>query len=144
MRETIIPIILHADIDLPYCAHYGEWCDLRAAEDVKMWRGEFKLISLGVSMKLPRGYEAIVAPRSSTMKNFGIFMANGIGVIDSLFCGDNDIWQFPAIALRDTEIHKGDRIAQFRIQQQQGQITFVKTDTLNSEGRGGIGSTGTR
>lgn len=144
MRETIIPIILHADIDLPYCAHYGEWCDLRAAEDVKMWRGELKLISLGVSMKLPRGYEAIVAPRSSTMKNFGIFMANGIGVIDSLFCGDNDIWQFPAIALRDTEIHKNDRIAQFRIQQQQGMITFVKTDTLNSEGRGGIGSTGTR
>ena len=40
------------------------------------------MIRLGVGMILPEGYEAHVAPRSSTYKNFGIIQTNSIGVID--------------------------------------------------------------
>lgn len=123
-------------------AHKGEWYDLRAGEDVDMVAGEYKRISLGVSIKLPEGFEAIVAPRSSTFEKFGIIQANSIGVIDNGYSGDNDVWQFGAIAMRDTHISKNDRIAQFRILYGQPETQIVKVEHLDSKGRGGFGSTG--
>ena len=120
----------------------GDWIDLRAAETVEMRVGEFKLISLGVSMKLPEGYEAHLAPRSSTFKKWGITQANSFGVIDNSYSGTNDIWRVPVIAHRDTTIYEGDRICQFRIVKKQPEITFVEVDKLDSEDRGGFGSTG--
>ena len=120
----------------------GDWIDLRIAEDVEMEQGEYKLLSLGVSMQLPEGYEAHVAPRSSTFKNFGIICANSFGIIDESYCGDNDIWKFPAIALRRTKISKGDRICQFRIVKKMPEVEFVEVETLGNADRGGIGSTG--
>ena len=120
----------------------GDWIDLRAAETVEMTVGEFKLISLGVSMKLPEGYEAHLAPRSSTFKKWGITQANSFGVIDNSYSGTNDIWRVPVIAHRDTTIYEGDRICQFRIVKKQPEITFVEVDELDSEDRGGFGSTG--
>ncbi len=120
----------------------SDWYDLRASEDVEMKAGEFKLIKLGIAIQLPKGYEAIMAPRSSTFKNFGILQTNSIGVIDETFCGDDDQWRFPALAMRDTVIHKNDRICQFRILQHQPEIKFITVQTLNNANRGGIGSTG--
>ena len=120
----------------------GDLIDLRAAEDVEMKAGEFKLISLGVSMKLPEGWKAQMYPRSSTFKNFGIIQANSVGQIDNSYSGTNDIWKFPAIALRDTVIHKNDRICQFEIVPVQPPIRFTKVQVLDDEDRGGIGSTG--
>ena len=116
--------------------------DLRAAETVEMKVGDFKLIRLGVGMKLPKGYKANVYPRSSTYKNFGIILANSVGQIDNSYSGDNDEWRFPAIALRDTVIHKNDRICQFEIQKIQPEIQFEEVDHLDEVSRGGIGSTG--
>lgn len=121
----------------------GDLIDLRAAETVEMKKGEFRLIKLGVGMKLPDGYKANVYPRSSTYKNFGIILANSVGQIDNSYSGDNDEWRFPAIALRDTIIHKNDRICQFEIQKIQPEIEFVEVEHLDAESRGGIGSTGT-
>lgn len=121
----------------------GDLIDLRAAETVKMKKGEFRLIKLGVGMKLPDGYKANMYPRSSTYKNFGIILANSVGQIDNSYSGDNDEWKFPAIALRDTIIHKNDRICQFEIQKIQPEIEFVEVEHLDAESRGGIGSTGT-
>ena len=121
----------------------GDLIDLRAAETVEMKKGEFRLIKLGVGMKLPDGYKANVYPRSSTYKNFGIILANSVGQIDNSYSGDNDEWRFPAIALRDTVIHKNDRICQFEIQKIQPEIEFVEVEHLDAESRGGIGSTGT-
>jgi dUTP pyrophosphatase len=143
MREFVIPIKVH-DAELPVPEHksWGDWVDLRAAETVEMKQGEFRIISLGVSMRLPNGYEANVVPRSSTFKNFGVLMANSFGVIDNNYCGNDDVWGFPAIAMRDTVINKGDRIAQFRIVQRQPKLVFAKVDDLNSKNRGGFGSTG--
>lgn len=120
----------------------GDWIDLRAAERVEMKSGEYRLIRLGVGMILPDGYEAQVAPRSSAFKNFGIVLANSLGIIDNSYSGDADEWHFPAVALRDTIIEKGDRICQFRIVKNQPRIDFVRVAHLNDESRGGIGSTG--
>lgn len=120
----------------------GDWIDLRAAEDVTLKAGEFKLIPLGVAMQLPEGYEAHVAPRSSTFKNFGIIQSNSFGVVDNSYAGDKDIWKFPAYALRDTEIHVNDRICQFRIVKKQPEIQFDEVETLGNANRGGFGSTG--
>lgn len=120
----------------------GDFIDLRAAEDVTLKRGDFKLISLGISFELPKGYEAIIVPRSSTFKNFGIIQPNSPACIDESYCGDNDIIKYPAYALRDSEIHKNDRICQFRIQKHQPKINFEEVETLGNEARGGFGSTG--
>lgn len=127
---------------LEYIDGKSDWIDLRAAEDVSFKKGEFHLIPLGVAMQLPSGYEAHVVPRSSTFKNFGILQVNSMGIIDESYCGDDDWWFFPALAIRDTEIHAGDRICQFRIMEHQPEITFEETDCLGNANRGGFGSTG--
>ena len=119
----------------------GDWIDLRSAENVFLHEGEYRLLRLGVGMILPDGYEAHVLPRSSTPSKFGIIMANSMGVIDNSYSGDSDEWKFPAVALWDTEIKKGDRIAQFRIVKNQPRIKFRIVNHLNEISRGGIGST---
>lgn len=129
---------------LQYIGDKSDWIDLRAAEDVTMKAGEFKLIPLGIAMQLPEGYEAHIVPRSSTFKNFGIIQTNHMGVIDETYCGDTDQWMFPAYATRDTEIHVNDRICQFRIIEHQPTLVFEETDTLSAESRGGFGSTGVK
>lgn len=122
----------------------GDWIDLRAAERVEMKAGEYRLIRLGVGMILPDGYEAHILPRSSTPSKFGIMIANSMGVIDNSYSGDGDEWKCPAYAIRDTVIEKGDRIAQFRIIENQPRLTFTRVFRLNEKNRGGIGSTGAR
>ena len=120
----------------------SDWIDLRAAEDVTLKKGEVYYIPLGVAIELPKGYEALVAPRSSTPKNFFVIMANSIGVIDETFRGDNDQWCMPAYAIQDTEIKKGERICQFRIIEHQPEIEFEVVDHLGNEDRGGWGTSG--
>lgn len=122
----------------------GDWIDLRAAEDITIKKDEFKLIPLGVAMELPEGYEAHVVPRSSTYKHFGVIQTNSMGVIDESYKGDNDFWFFPAYALRDTDISKGERICQFRIMKKMPQVELIEVDNLGNEDRGGLGSTGTK
>lgn len=127
---------------LRYIDGKSDWIDLRASENVTLKKGEFKLIPLGVAMELPKGYEAHIVPRSSTYKNFGIIQVNHCGVIDGSYCGDNDMWRMPVIALRDTEIHVNDRICQFRIFKNQPAIKFDEVSHLEGEDRGGFGTTG--
>ena len=122
----------------------GDWIDLRAAGTYELKAGEFKLIPLGVGMQLPQGYEAHVAPRSSTFKNFGVIQANSVGVVDNSYCGDNDQWFYPVIAMRDTIIHTNDRICQFRIMENQPHLTFTTVEKLGDTDRGGHGSTGVK
>lgn len=121
----------------------SDWIDLRAAKDMVLKKGDFALIPLGVAMQLPKGYEAHVVPRSSTFKNFGIIQTNHQGVIDCSYCGDNDQWFMPVLAVRDTQIHKNDRVCQFRIMENQPKIQFTEVSVLEGADRGGHGSTGT-
>ncbi|MBR6709573.1 MAG: deoxyuridine 5'-triphosphate nucleotidohydrolase [Clostridia bacterium] len=122
----------------------GDWVDLRAAEEVSLSAGEFKIISLGVSMRLPEGYEAHLVPRSSTFKKWGIIQVNHMGVIDNSYSGDGDVWGMPVLAMRDTVIHKNDRICQFRIVERMPSVSFREVDRLEGPDRGGFGSTGTK
>ena len=127
---------------LRYIDGKSDFIDLRSAEDVELKAGDFKLISLGVSMELPKGYEAHIVPRSSTFKNFGIIQTNSMGIVDESYRGDSDIWKMPVYATRDTIIHKNDRICQFRIMEHQPTIKFEEVEHLEGEERGGFGSTG--
>lgn len=151
----------------------GDWYDLSCAEEVVMMSPiaeilkkhndtKFRkvifhqqLIDLGIAMQLPKGYEAIVAPRSSTFKHFGVTQTNSIGVIDNKYCGDNDWWKFSALAFRDSKIKPKDRICQFKIQLSQDATTwqkikwmfskrvkFIEVEHLGNPDRGGFGGTG--
>lgn len=122
----------------------GDWIDLRAAQTIEFKQFDFKLIPLGVGMKLPDGYEANIVPRSSTFKNFGILQTNSFAVIDNSYSGNDDQWLFPALALRDTVINEGDRICQFRINAKMPNVEFKTVTELDEVSRGGIGSTGTK
>lgn len=121
----------------------GDWIDLYTSSEVSLQTGDFMYIDLGVSMELPAGYEAIQAPRSSTFKNWGLLQANSIGVYDESFCGDADIWKFPAYATRDVTIPAHTRLCQFRIIKHQPDFIFDEVDTLGNIARGGWGTTGT-
>lgn len=169
---TKIKIKRFNDVPFPEIIEKGEWIDLCASEDIKLKAPqaktlkpngnektrdvEFKVsyIPLGVAMKLPKGYEAIVASRSSTPKNFNIICANSMGIIDNSYSGNDDMWKFPAITLKNTFIKKGTRICQFRIQLSQkatiwqkikwlfsGKIKLVEVTNLEDTNRGGFGST---
>lgn len=127
---------------LAYIDGKSDWIDLRASEEVTLKQGEFALVPLGVAMELPKGYEAHIVPRSSTYKNFGVIQANHCGVVDGSYCGDNDMWHMPVIAMRDTQIHVNDRICQFRIMKNQPEILFEEVEHLEGKDRGGFGTTG--
>ena len=127
---------------LRYIDGKSDWIDLRSAADIELKAGEFKLIPLGIAIELPHGYEAHVVPRSSTFKNFGVLQVNSMGVIDETYCGDNDQWFMPVLAVRDTKICVNDRICQFRIMEHQPALTFEQVDHLEGADRGGFGSTG--
>lgn len=133
----------------------GDWFDLRSRKDYHGNKGEFTLIPLGVAMMLPEGFEAVVAPRSSSFMNYKFIMTNSIGVIDNSYCGNNDEWKCPAYFLESGDIKKGDRICQFRIQPSQkapfyvklkwlfsSKIKFKKVEQLEAADRDGFGSSG--
>ena len=141
---------------MPVINKKGDWIDLRAAKNMSFSLKEaVNYIPLGVAMQLPKGFEAIVASRSSTPKKQGMFIPCGIGIIDNSYSGNGDQWHFIAIPLKDTKVNKGDRICQFRIQLSQkatfiqklkwlfsNKIELVQVNNLNEENRGGLGSTG--
>jgi dUTP pyrophosphatase len=129
---------------LPEKIVQGDWIDLRARGEYTIKKGDIQLIKLGVAMELPAGYEAVLAPRSSMAKNFGIMCANSFGVIDHSYCGDHDEWGMFVFAIRDTIIKDGDRICQFRIQRNQPTIKFEEVESLGNPDRNGFGSTGRR
>ena len=120
----------------------GDWIDLRARERIELPRMGYREIPLGIAMHLPKGYEAHMKPRSGTFKHWGIVQTNSVATIDESYCGDNDEWKMPVVALRNTVIEKGDRICQFRIVEKMPAVSFVEVDSLGNPDRGGLGSTG--
>lgn len=157
----------------------GDWFDLCAAKDIKLVAStastlrystkknpvseedkpkkrnvtfQSVLIPLGVCMELPKGYEAIVIPRSSTFKKYGLIQTNSVGLIDNSYNSEKDEWKFPGLATKDTIIPKGTRIAQFRIQLSQkatmwqklkwlmsSSVKLVQVEHLDNKPRGGFG-----
>lgn len=136
--------VKYHDPDLPKIIgiEKGDWIDLRAAERVCLFKGDYRAINLGVSIEVPEGYEALLVPRSSTFKNWGIIQANGIGIIDESYCGDDDVWMMPVYATREAIIEKGDRICQFRIIKHQPDLDIKEVESLGNDNRGGFGTSG--
>lgn len=128
---------------LEFIEDKSDWIDLRASMGGSFKAGDFALVDLGVSMKLPEGYEAHIAPRSSTFKNYGIIQTNSVGVVDNSFSGTNDVWKMPCYFTHDTTINQYDRICQFRLMKKMEPVEFVETNCLDSVNRNGFGSTGT-
>ena len=143
-KKMTIEVKYLADIEPIKIMDVGSMIDLRCAEDIVMKKGEFKLIPLGVAMKLPDGYYGQVFPRSSTFPKYKLLMANSVGIIDQKYCGNNDMWYFPALAFEDTEIKKNTRICQFGIFQEPLYTEIKEVIDLNSVDRGGFGSTGVK
>lgn len=125
---------------VPEC--HGEWIDLRTAEDVYLQPLEYKRISLGVSMEMPAGYYALIVPRSSACEKYGVIMGNSMAVIENEYNGDDNVWGFSAVAIRETHIPKGTRICQFQLFKQAAPVEFDVVESLGNPGRGGWGSTG--
>lgn len=140
---------------------HGNWIDLKSAETVTITKLNNVLISLGVSMRLPNYFQANVVPRSGTFNKYGVIQGNHYGIVDGPtktndgYSGNNDIWKFNAIAVRQTIIAEGDRICQFEIRPTMfapwwvklkwlfvNKIEFIEVDDLKSKDRGGFGSTG--
>lgn len=143
MKPLTIEIkLVSPNVTVPKTLSVGDWVDLQAACDIKLKKGESCLIPLGVCMKLPNGYEAIIAPRSSTFKKYRIIQTNSVGVIDETYCGDDDEWKLPVLATDDTVIEKGTRICQFRLFKHMEAVQFVQVDHMCTKSRGGFGSTG--
>lgn len=123
----------------------GDWIDLYTAETAVIKQNELVVIGLGVSMELPEGYEAHIVPRSSTYKKWKLICANSFGVIDNSYCGDEDVWGFPAIyngKLPQIIVPAHTRLCQFRIERKQPVLDFVEVEKLGNKNRGGFGSTG--
>ena len=151
----------------------GEWIDLKSAKTVKLGAPhattlsgnrtkrtvEFSpvLLPLGIGMRLPKGYEAVLLPRSSTFKYYGSIVSNSQGVIDSTYCGPEDEWKLPLLPILEGEVKEGEKICQFRIQLSQKatiwqkikwlfnnkiKFEFVSEYSNEVESRGGFGTTG--
>ena len=71
-------------------------------------------------------------------------MVNSPGVIENEYCGEDDVWGFAALAMRDTVIREGDRICHFRIMKQMDEVDAVAVEKMSGNSRGGFGSTGVR
>ena len=148
ISDTMFPSVETIKIKyLPGAAHMemtdkGDWCDCFSYEDVTLKKGEYGYVNLGFACQLPAGYEAHLAPRSSTFKHFGVIQTNGFGIIDESFNSNADLWMMPVYAMRDTIIKKGERPCQFRIMKKQPKIEFEEVKDLHNETRGGFGSTG--
>lgn len=140
-----IKVRYSSDIETIKPQDNSDWIDLATSEDVIVQNHSYVEIPLGVAMQLPDGYEAYVIPRSSTFKRYGLIQTNSMGLIDNSYCGDNDIWKFPAWNTRDEPVFvpKGTRICQFRIQRKLEDVKFLPVENLGNADRGGLGSTGT-
>ena len=171
--KQIIKVKVITEGCTPEISKKGDWIDLRAAEDVhidppfaytKSKKGgettrkvkfTHQYVPLGIAMELPAGMEALVAPRSSSIKNFSLIMPNSPAVIDNTYNGDEDEWKGSILCVGEVNIKKGDRICQFRILPSQKATVWQKikwllssgveirvVKSLNNKNRGGLGSTG--
>lgn len=149
-------IDLHSAKTIEYKAPVAD--RLTKNKSVRKVNFEKVMVPLGIGMKLPDGYEALVVPRSSSFKHFGFIQPNSPGLIDGGkfgYCGPDDQWFLPIIPLKDGTIKEGDRVCQFKIQLSQkatmwqkikwlfnNKIEFEFVDNYEGFNRGGEGTSG--
>ncbi len=132
-------------IPLPERKSDGAAClDLSARVDTVIGPKSFGKIPLNVVVQVPKGHWVMLAARSSTHK-LGLLPANGIGIGDEDFCGDDDEYQFLVYNTNETKvkIEKGTRVAQMMVLSYEIP-EIIEVEKMESQNRGGIGSTGTK
>lgn len=145
-QKPPIPVLYKQfDTTLPvpeYKTAQAACLDLVARTTVTIAAGKVGYVPLNIALRLPEGYWALLSARSSLHKR-GLMLANGIGVGDADFCGDQDEYQ--AALLNFTQesvtVERGERIAQLMILPKIA-IALQQVAQLSSQNRGGIGSTG--
>lgn len=120
--------------------------DLRAnvEEPIILKPGERKLISTGLFISLPEGYQAEVRPRSGLALKHGVTVLNSPGTIDSDYRGEIGVILINH-SDEDFVIQKGERIAQMVIACHE-KAEWVPVDSLDDteRGDGGYGHTGVK
>ena len=116
--------------------------DLHARIDLEILPHTLAYVPMNVAIEVPRGYFLLLVARSSTHKK-GLWMANGVGIMDPDFSGDED--EYKAIYYNFTDkpvlIEKGERMAQGLIIKRE-EISWQEVDKMENKTRGGIGTTG--
>jgi dUTP pyrophosphatase len=128
----------------PSRAHHDDAAfDVRAAKPDVVQPGTVALISTGLFLELPTGWEAQIRPRSGLALKKSITLLNSPGTIDAGYRGEVGIIVFNA-GTEPFEVARGDRIAQMVIQRLP-EVELVRADELSetTRGAGGFGSTGT-
>ena len=116
--------------------------DLLCRENAEIPPKEITLIPANIIVETPPGYMLMICARSSTPQKFGLTIAQGIGIIDNDYCGEEDELLIQAYNFTNNPVivNKGDRIAQ---------AVFVRVSTaewneveqMHTDSRGGFGST---
>lgn len=116
--------------------------DFSCIEDVELKSGEVSLVSTGLAVQIPEGYELQIRARSGLSAKFGIFLVNGVGTIDSDYRGEIKIIM-STCKPGSIFLKAGDRIAQgvvAKVERAEVALVAVLDETERAEG--GFGSTG--
>jgi len=118
--------------------------DLYSRIDIEIKAKEIAYVPMNVAIKIPDGYFTLLAGRSSTHK-FGLQSVNGIGVIDSDYCGNDDEIHFAAYNFTEktVKIEKGTRLCQLLLIKCE-KFDFKEVDKMEDPSRGGFGTTGVK
>ena len=117
--------------------------DLASAAAMTIAPGEVTLVPTGLVIEVPEGMFLGVFARSSTPLKRGLMVANGVGVVDSDYCGPEDEIRIPVVNISPgvVEIAPGDRLAQ-GILLPAPRVEWEEVAELQSASRGGFGATG--
>jgi dUTP pyrophosphatase len=142
-KMQIKTLKLNSDASLPAYAKAGDaGADLCSTHAVNLLPGEYKLVSTGIAVEIPRGYVGLIHPRSGLAAKHGITVLNTPGTVDAGYRGEIKVILIN-LSQEVYNISRGERIAQLVIQKVEHAF-FEPVDELDSteRGNGGFGSTG--
>lgn len=127
---------------IPHYAHKGDaGLDLYSAEDYLLKPGERVLVSTGIKIAVPKGYEAQIRPKSGLALNYGLTVLNTPGTIDSGYRGEVGVIVIN-LGKEDVKIEKGKKVAQMVFNKvEEAKFSEEELDDTK-RGIGGFGSTG--
>src|SRR4030095_12318114 len=137
---------LRDGVTLPRYASSGAAAfDLAAAEDVDVPPGEVRLVPTGLVIEVPSGMFLGIFARSSTPLKRGLMIANGVGVVDSDYCGPDDEVKVAVLNItrEEVQVFAGDRIAQGLVLAAP-RVAWEESVELRQDSRGGFGATGVK
>lgn len=116
--------------------------DLYARENTVIKPGLVGYVPLNIALQIPEGYWVLLSARSSLHKR-GVIPANGIGVGDYDYRGNNDEYKAALLnfSQENVTIERGERIVQMMVLPRE-KVEFTEAVQFEEADRGGFGSTG--